>query len=192
MVAEPWAGAWPACSPTTRPLSAAAPPPPRPAARFVRMCDAFGVPLVILLHVPGYRPGGSSAARWWTAAPGRTSTSDPHSIEQERRTAPRRGRDAPRPPARRYRRGHRGHHARRHRARDRPGGPAGPWATSSRSAVNRAGAGRSGWGVPHPLPAAARHGTAWRSVASPARPPAGIHTALPGAAERAFAPPVHG
>jgi acetyl-CoA/propionyl-CoA carboxylase carboxyl transferase subunit len=27
------------------------------AARFVRMCDAFGVPLVILVDVPGYLPG---------------------------------------------------------------------------------------------------------------------------------------
>ena len=28
------------------------------AARFVRMCDAFGVPLVVLVDVPGYLPGG--------------------------------------------------------------------------------------------------------------------------------------
>jgi acetyl-CoA/propionyl-CoA carboxylase carboxyl transferase subunit len=27
------------------------------AARFVRMCDAFGIPLVILVDVPGYLPG---------------------------------------------------------------------------------------------------------------------------------------
>jgi acetyl-CoA/propionyl-CoA carboxylase carboxyl transferase subunit len=27
------------------------------AARFVRMCDAFGVPLVVVVDVPGYRPG---------------------------------------------------------------------------------------------------------------------------------------
>ena len=27
------------------------------AARFVRMCDAFGVPLLVLVDVPGYRPG---------------------------------------------------------------------------------------------------------------------------------------
>ncbi len=27
------------------------------AARFVRMCDAFGVPLVVLVDVPGYLPG---------------------------------------------------------------------------------------------------------------------------------------
>jgi acetyl-CoA/propionyl-CoA carboxylase carboxyl transferase subunit len=29
------------------------------AARFVRMCDAFGVPLVVLVDVPGYLPGVS-------------------------------------------------------------------------------------------------------------------------------------
>ncbi len=27
------------------------------AARFVRMCDAFGVPLIVIVDVPGYRPG---------------------------------------------------------------------------------------------------------------------------------------
>src|SRR6059036_4135328 len=27
------------------------------AARFVRMCDAFGVPLIVLVDVPGYLPG---------------------------------------------------------------------------------------------------------------------------------------
>ena len=27
------------------------------AARFVRMCDAFGVPLVVVVDVPGYLPG---------------------------------------------------------------------------------------------------------------------------------------
>ena len=27
------------------------------AARFVRMCDAFGIPLVVLVDVPGYLPG---------------------------------------------------------------------------------------------------------------------------------------
>src|SRR6185312_3632351 len=27
------------------------------AARFVRMCDALGVPLVVLVDVPGYLPG---------------------------------------------------------------------------------------------------------------------------------------
>src|SRR3712207_9595596 len=27
------------------------------AARFVRMCDTFGVPLVVLVDVPGYLPG---------------------------------------------------------------------------------------------------------------------------------------
>ena len=27
------------------------------AARFVRMCDAFGVPLVVMVDVPGYLPG---------------------------------------------------------------------------------------------------------------------------------------
>src|SRR4029453_6904413 len=27
------------------------------AARFVRMCDSFGVPLVVLVDVPGYLPG---------------------------------------------------------------------------------------------------------------------------------------
>ncbi len=28
------------------------------AARFVRMCDAFGIPLVVIVDVPGYLPGG--------------------------------------------------------------------------------------------------------------------------------------
>jgi acetyl-CoA/propionyl-CoA carboxylase carboxyl transferase subunit len=32
------------------------------AARFVRMCDAFGIPLVVLANVPGYLP---SAAQEW-------------------------------------------------------------------------------------------------------------------------------
>jgi len=32
------------------------------AARFVRMCDAFGVPLVVLVDVPGYLPG--SGQEW--------------------------------------------------------------------------------------------------------------------------------
>lgn len=32
------------------------------AARFVRMCDAFGVPLVVVVDVPGYLPG--SAQEW--------------------------------------------------------------------------------------------------------------------------------
>ena len=27
------------------------------ASRFVRMCDAFGVPLIVLVDVPGYLPG---------------------------------------------------------------------------------------------------------------------------------------
>src|SRR5690606_18132204 len=27
------------------------------AARFVRMCDAFGIPLIVLVDVPGYLPG---------------------------------------------------------------------------------------------------------------------------------------
>ena len=27
------------------------------ASRFVRMCDAFGVPLVVLVDVPGHLPG---------------------------------------------------------------------------------------------------------------------------------------
>ena len=27
------------------------------AARFVRMCDAFGVPLLVVVDVPGYLPG---------------------------------------------------------------------------------------------------------------------------------------
>ncbi|MCW2696651.1 MAG: carboxyl transferase [Modestobacter sp.] len=31
------------------------------AARFVRMCDAFGVPLVVLVDVPGYLPGVGQA-----------------------------------------------------------------------------------------------------------------------------------
>ncbi len=51
-------GRW-ASSPTTRCASAAASTPRRPekAARFVRMCDAFGIPLVVLVDVPGYLPG---------------------------------------------------------------------------------------------------------------------------------------
>ncbi|MBL7660866.1 acyl-CoA carboxylase subunit beta, partial [Escherichia coli] len=27
------------------------------AARFVRLCDAFGIPLVVVVDVPGYLPG---------------------------------------------------------------------------------------------------------------------------------------
>jgi acetyl-CoA carboxylase carboxyltransferase component len=39
------------------------------AARFVRMCDAFGVPLVVLVDVPGYLPGvGRSGTAWCAAA----------------------------------------------------------------------------------------------------------------------------
>ena len=46
-------------SPTTRCASAAAwtPPSAEKASRFVRMCDAFGIPLVVLVDVPGYLPG---------------------------------------------------------------------------------------------------------------------------------------
>jgi acetyl-CoA/propionyl-CoA carboxylase carboxyl transferase subunit len=32
------------------------------AARFVRLCDAFGIPLVVLVDVPGYLPGASQEA----------------------------------------------------------------------------------------------------------------------------------
>jgi acetyl-CoA/propionyl-CoA carboxylase carboxyl transferase subunit len=47
-----------ASSPTTRCASAAASTPQRrEGRRFVRMCDAFGVPLVVLVDVPGYLPG---------------------------------------------------------------------------------------------------------------------------------------
>ena len=48
-----------ASSPTTRCASAAASTrsSAEKAARFVRMCDAFGVPLVVLVDVPGYLPG---------------------------------------------------------------------------------------------------------------------------------------
>ena len=43
------------------------------AARFVRMCDAFGVPLIVLVDVPGYLPGrgtgvGRRGASWRQAA----------------------------------------------------------------------------------------------------------------------------
>src|SRR3546814_16797296 len=31
------------------------------ASRFVRMCDAFGVPLVVVVDVPGYLPGVGQA-----------------------------------------------------------------------------------------------------------------------------------
>ena len=27
------------------------------SARFVRLCDAFGIPLVVIVDVPGYLPG---------------------------------------------------------------------------------------------------------------------------------------
>ena len=32
------------------------------AARFVRLCDAFGLPLIVLVDVPGYLPGGKQEA----------------------------------------------------------------------------------------------------------------------------------
>ena len=48
-----------ASSPTTRCGSAAASTRcrRRRPSRFVRMCDAFGVPLIVLVDVPGYLPG---------------------------------------------------------------------------------------------------------------------------------------
>ena len=38
------------------------------AARFVRMCDAFGVPLVVLVDVPGTCPGSARNGTAWSAA----------------------------------------------------------------------------------------------------------------------------
>ncbi|GIS44269.1 MAG: hypothetical protein Ct9H90mP16_13390 [Candidatus Poseidoniales archaeon] len=32
---------------------------PRKGARFVRFCDAFGIPLVTLVDVPGFLPGAN-------------------------------------------------------------------------------------------------------------------------------------
>jgi hypothetical protein len=47
--------------PSSAGLSSAAPPPPPPAAvkaaRFVRFCDAFGIPLLTFVDVPGFLPG---------------------------------------------------------------------------------------------------------------------------------------
>lgn len=39
------------------------------AARFVRLCDAFGIPLVVVVDVPGYLPGVDQ--EWWRGAPWR-------------------------------------------------------------------------------------------------------------------------
>ncbi len=36
------------------------------AARFVRMCDAFGVPLVVLVDVPGYLPASARSGTAWS------------------------------------------------------------------------------------------------------------------------------
>ena len=48
-----------ASSPTSRATSAACSTPSRPqkAARFVRTCNAFGLPLVVLVDTPGFLPG---------------------------------------------------------------------------------------------------------------------------------------
>ena len=52
--AAPWASSptsrwcWPACSTAT---------PARKAARFVRFCDAFNIPIVTFVDVPGFLPG---------------------------------------------------------------------------------------------------------------------------------------
>ena len=40
------------------------------ASRFVRMCDAFGVPLIVLVDVPGYLPASArSGTASYAAAP---------------------------------------------------------------------------------------------------------------------------
>ena len=39
------------------------------AARFVRLCNAFGVPLVVIVDVPGYLPGVDQ--EWVAGSPGR-------------------------------------------------------------------------------------------------------------------------
>ena len=44
---------WPACSTSARPIK---------AARFMRFCDAFGVPVVTFVDVPGFLPG--DAQEW--------------------------------------------------------------------------------------------------------------------------------
>ena len=45
---SPWC--WPAVSTSSRPIK---------AARFVRFCDAFGIPVVTFVDVPGFMPGTS-------------------------------------------------------------------------------------------------------------------------------------
>src|SRR5215467_1381120 len=47
------------------------------AARFVRMCDAFGVPLVVLVDVPGYLPGVGQEWTGWCAAARSSCTPSP-------------------------------------------------------------------------------------------------------------------
>lgn len=42
--------------------------PPEKAARFVQLCDAFNVPRVTLLHVPGFLPGVDQIVRGEPAA----------------------------------------------------------------------------------------------------------------------------
>ena len=40
------------------------------AARFVRLCNAFGIPLVVIVDVPGYLPGVDPEwTAWFAAAP---------------------------------------------------------------------------------------------------------------------------
>ena len=58
--AAPWASSptsrwcWPACSTAT---------PRRKAARFVRFCDAFNIPIVTFVDVPGFLPGTDAGVR---------------------------------------------------------------------------------------------------------------------------------
>ena len=118
------------------------------AARFVRMCDAFGVPLVVLVDVPGYLPG---------VGPGVGRRGPPRGQAAARL---RRGVGAP---------GDAGHPQglRRRLHRDElPGARRDPGVRLARRRGRRDGRGRGG---PHPAPPHARRGAA----GAPARGGAG-------------------
>ena len=191
----PWGGAWSAVlvgNPALPSLSAAAWTPPRPAARFARVCDAFGACGVHgRARLPARAGVGQGTA--WVVCCG----AGPYGHRR-----PSLDRNAGRPPEDGHRRLQGLRFGRvgevivrpprgRPRACDRPRRPYGAVGDRTRSVVDQAGAGRSGWGVPHPLPAGPattvrqpRPGRVRRGVPGPATrlDPHGV----PGVAEQAF------
>ena len=56
------------------------------AARFVRFCDSFNIPLVSLVDVPGFLPGGWLGWWWWWGWPGQAEASTAQDVRLWRMT----------------------------------------------------------------------------------------------------------